>query len=96
MTAPYPAPQCRLDLVKPAIIFGSALLLSAVFCGALDSMSAAPGFVEEVQVVRAEGAAGGHDADLLVSCQHDRSNRVIRDVRCRSLQRSRFSQAALH
>jgi hypothetical protein len=95
MTAPYPTPQCRLDLAKPAIIFGSALLLSAVFCGAVDSIGSSASIVEDVQVVRAEGAAGGHEADLLVSCQHDRQ-RTIRDVRCRSLKASRFARAGLH
>lgn len=94
MTAPYTASHCRLDLAKPVIIFGGVLLLSAVFCGAVDSIGSAAGFVEEVQVVRAEGAAGGHEADLLASCQHRRS--TIKDVRCRSLSRSRFSQATLH
>ena len=44
--------------MKPMIIFGGVLLLSAAFCGAVDSVSNAS-FVEEVKVVRAEGAAGG-------------------------------------
>ena len=83
-----------MDLVKPMIIFGSVLLLSAAFCGAVDSMSSTS-FVEEVKVVRAEGAAGGHDADLLASCQHE-GRRVSKDIRCRNLDRSRFSQASLH
>jgi hypothetical protein len=99
MTAPYTAPTCRLDLAKPLIIFGGVFLLSAVFCGAVDSINASPSFVEEVKVVRAEGAAGGHEADLLVSCQHARhsgANTEMNDVRCRSLHRSQFAQATIH
>jgi len=84
-----------MDLVKPMVIFGGVLLLSAAFCGAVDSMSSATSFVEEVKVVRAEGAAGGHEADLLVSCQQSRSM-AVRDARCRSVERSRFIQASFH
>ncbi len=84
-----------MDLVKPMVIFGGVLLLSAAFCGAVDSMNTATSFVEEVKVVRAEGAAGGHEADLLVSCQQSRQM-AIKDVRCRSLARSRFVQASFH
>jgi hypothetical protein len=92
MTAPYTASHCRMDLVKPMIIFGGVLLLSAAFCGAVDTIESSP-FVEEVKVVRAEGAAGGHEADLLVACQHARQS-ALKDVRCRALERSRFSQAS--
>ena len=97
MTAPYSTPQCRLDLAKPLVIFMGVFLLSAVFCGAVDSIGSSPAFVEEVKVVRAEGAAGGHEADLLVSCQHARqahADSSVNDVRCRSLRRSHFAQAS--
>lgn len=74
------------------VIFGGVLLLSAAFCGAVDTMQSSSSFVEEVKVVRAEGAAGGHEADLLVACQHAKSS-LIKDVRCRSL---RYSAASIH
>jgi hypothetical protein len=83
MTAPYPSSPCRLDLVKPIVIFGGVLLLSAAFCGAVDTMQSSSSFVEEVKVVRAEGAAGGHEADLLVACQHDKSS-LMKEIRCRA------------
>lgn len=91
MTAPLHAHSCHQNLLKPVIIFGGVLLLSAAFCGAVDSVqSSASSFVEEVKVVRAEGAAGGHEADLLVACQRQKAS-ILHDVRCR-----RFSAASLH
>ncbi len=97
MTAPlsgsFSASQLRSDLLKPVIIFGGAFLLSAAFCGAVDSMdSSSSGFVEEVKVMRAEGAAGGHDADLLVACKQAHG-RALSDVRCRQ---QRYQTALLH
>lgn len=90
MTAPYHAHTCRQDLAKPLVIFGGVLLLSAAFCGAVDMTQASSSFVEEVKVVRAEGAAGGHEADILAACQHQKSG-LLKDVRCR-----RYSAASLH
>jgi hypothetical protein len=97
MTAPYSptssSPQCRAELIKPIVIFGSVFLLSAAFCGAVDTIQASTSsFVEEVKVVRAEGAAGGHEADLIVSCQNSKSS-LMKDIRCRSL---RYSAASIH
>ena len=78
--------------MKPVLIFGGVFLISAAFCGAVDSASSSASFVEEVKVVRAENAAGGFDADLLASCKHD-SRTALTEVRCRS---HRFQAASLH
>lgn len=93
MTAPYSASQCRAELVKPIVIFGGVLLLSAAFCGAFDTIQTSSSFVEEVKVVRAEGAAGGHEADLHVACQNAKSSSLIKDLRCRAV---RYSAASIH
>ncbi len=91
MTAPTMSPQIRCDFLKPVVIFGGVFLISAAFCGAVDSIGSSASFVEEVQVVRAEGAAGGHDADLLAACKHD--SRKFSEVRCRT---PRYQSASIH
>lgn len=85
MTAPSMSPQVRCDFIKPVVIFGGVFLLSVAFCGAVDSMGSGGSFVEEVKVVRAEGAAGGHDADLLVACNKQAHSSELSDVRCRKV-----------
>ena len=93
MTAPFMSPQVRCDFIKPAIIFGGVFLLSAAFCGAVDSIGGSGSFAEEVKVVRAEGAAGGQDADLLVACNKQaRGASELSDVRCRKV---RYQAASL-
>ena len=78
--------------MKPAIIFGGVFLLSAAFCGAVDSIGGSGSFAEEVKVVRAEGAAGGQDADLLVACNKQARASELSDVRCRKV---RYQAASL-
>jgi len=63
------SPQVRCDFIKPVVIFGGS----------------GGSFVEEVKVVRAEGAAGGHDADLLVACNKQAHSSELSDVRCRKV-----------